>query len=235
MKSKLYKNLLVFNAFLLICIFVLGCFMQNQAKAPENVFKRCMGCVVEVKAETEEIGESFGTAVLLSDDGRFVTNAHVVSFSEYGEQIEFETVQVRFADKENYEKCLIEKIDYDLDLAILKLVEGRKLNPIKSAKKDCKYGERVFAIGNTSNYGLGISEGIISVPRVNVVYEEITKNVIQADIAVSAGNSGGALLNEKGELLGIITFRTKDNSGKINYGFVYAIPVEEVQAFFNEG
>lgn len=206
-------------------------FAVYQSKMPEFVFNKCIAAIVEVKATTEGLGDSFGTAVLVTNDGRLVTNAHVVSYMEYGEQSEFESVQIRFADKEEYEACTIEKIDYDLDLAILKITEENELSPIQIATKNCKFGERVFAIGNTSNYGLGISEGIISVPLVNITYEEMSREMIQADVSVSAGNSGGALLNKKGELLGIITLRTKDSSGKINYGFVYSVPIEKVMEF----
>ena len=65
------------------------------------------------------------------------------------------------------------------------------------SKDNYSYGDKVYAIGNTSNYGIGISEGIISVPLVNVKYDDISRLVIQADIDISSGNSGGALLNEK--------------------------------------
>ena len=119
-------------------------------------------------------------------------------------------------------------------MAILKITDAHDLSPIRIAKKFCEFGERVFAIGNTSNYGLGISEGIVSVPLVNVTYDELSRDVIQSDIAVSSGNSGGALLNTKGELLGIVSFRTKDGNGKINYGFAYSIPVENVLCFLTE-
>ncbi|MCF0116586.1 MAG: trypsin-like peptidase domain-containing protein [Bacilli bacterium] len=93
------------------------------------------------------------------------------------------------------------------------------------------YGDKVYAIGNTSNFGLGISEGIISVPEVNVIYDNINRLVIQVDINVSSGNSGGALLNNKGKLIGITTFRIKDNNGNVSYGFAYAIPMKVVLEF----
>lgn len=71
-------------------------------------------------------------------------------------------------------------------------------------------------------------------PEVNVKYDDISRLVIQADINIASGNSGGALLNEKGELIGITTFRTKDLLGNVNYGFTYSIPLKVVKEFIKE-
>ncbi len=86
----------------------------------------------------------------------------------------------------------------------------------------------MFAIGNGSNYGLAITHGIISTPRINIEYEKTIREVIQSDITISAGNSGGALLDGKGNLIGITSFRTKDNQGNVVYGLVYYIPINTV-------
>lgn len=124
------------------------------------------------------------------------------------------------------------KIDYELDLAILKLIdEDKKYQPVKMSNGSYKSGDLVYAIGNTSNYGIGISSGIISVEEVNVKYEDISRLVIQADINIASGNSGGGLFNKKGELIGITTFRTKDSLGNVNYGFTYSIPIKIVKEF----
>lgn len=62
----------------------------------------------------------------------------------------------------------------------------------------------------------------------NIIYEEKTRAVIQCDLTIAQGNSGGALLDKKGRLVGITTFRTKDNSGNVIYGIVYCIPINIV-------
>lgn len=112
--------------------------------------------------------------------------------------------------------------------------ESIRYDAIEFGKYNYSYGDKVYAIGNTSNYGIGISEGIISVPEVNVKYDNISRLVIQADINISFGNSGGALLNSKGQLIGITTFRTKDNYGNVNYGFTYSIPLKTIIRFIGE-
>ncbi|UKI50761.1 MAG: S1C family serine protease [Clostridium sp.] len=70
-------------------------------------------------------------------------------------------------------------------------------------------GDKVYAIGNGMNHGIGINEGIISLPQVNIEYENNVRNVIQCDLIINEGNSGGALLDSKGRLIGITTFRLK--------------------------
>lgn len=193
-----------------------------------KVYNNSIQSIVEVKAVKEDIGESFGTGEIIKSDGTIVTNAHVVTYTRLDITNEFDNYYIRFASEEDYREVSLVKYDSDLDLAVLKLddVKVKVLKTTDSSKINS--GDKVYAIGNTSNKGIGISEGIISVPLVNIIYEEKTRAVIQCDLTIAQGNSGGALLNEKGKLIGITTFRTKDNSGNVIYGIVYCIPINIV-------
>ena len=116
----------------------------------------------------------------------------------------------------------------------LKDLSGISLNPIKNGDSDnLKSGETVYAVGNASNYGIAIFQGIISIPLINVELDGLTRSVIQCDLTIAAGNSGGALLNDDGELIGVTTFRTKDTSGNVIYGIVYCIPINIVLGYIN--
>lgn len=199
-----------------------------------EIFKNNIDSVVEVKASASDIGESYGSGVIYSSDGYLITNAHVVSYTTLGEIKTFETYEIRFAKDEDYMEAEFVKMDNELDLAILKIKDDIKYSPISFSKDTYTYGDIVYAIGNTSNYGIGISCGIISVPEVNIIYNEISRKVIQADIDIASGNSGGALLDKKGRLIGITTFRTKDLSNTVNYGFAYSIPVRIVKEYIGE-
>ena len=84
------------------------------------------------------------------------------------------------------------------------------------------------------NYGISISQGIVSMPKVIIDYNEKDKEMIQADINISEGNSGGALLNQNGKLIGITTFRTKDQNGNIIYGNAFAIPINDVVLYIKK-
>ncbi|MDE6373377.1 MAG: serine protease [Clostridia bacterium] len=200
----------------------------------EDVYEECLYNVVEVKAVSESVGESFGTAVLISLEGRFVTNAHVVTYSRLNLVNEFENYSVRFSYEEEYRAVTLEKYDTEKDIAVLKLndITGLDLKPIKLGDASgLKAGEKVYAVGKASNYGVGIFGGMVSIPLINIELDGNVRSVIQCDLTIAAGNSGGALLNGSGELIGITTFRIKDNSGNVIYGIVYSIPVNMVRAY----
>ncbi len=118
-------------------------------------------------------------------------------------------------------------------MAIVKLKTlNRKLNVLRSTN-DFSTGEKCFAIGNLQNYGVSVTEGIISKKAVNIENNGKVINAIQCDIIITEGDSGGALLNKKGELIGITTFRTKDIIGKVVYGIGFAIRYETIMQFLN--
>jgi S1-C subfamily serine protease len=192
--------------------------------------------VVEVKATSENVGESFGTGEIITEDGKIITNAHVVTYTRMGTTNVFDNYYIRFSYEDDYRAVTLKKYDSELDLAVLNLDDCDDLiiKPIKTGNSDkIKSGNKVYAVGNASNYGIGIFEGMVSIPLVNIELDGLIRSVIQCDITIAAGNSGGALINEQGEVLGITTFRTKDNSGNVIYGIVYCIPINTVLEFVN--
>lgn len=183
--------------------------------------------IVELKA-TFQNNECYGTAVIVDESGLLITNSHILEQSDsltgtYG---------VRFVDEDSYSEVEVVKKDYDMDLAVLKFKNTEHTyTPIEYSKESYNFGDTVYAIGNSSNYGIGISKGIISVPEVSISINGTKRSMIQADVTVANGNSGGALVNDKGKLIGLVTFRTKDSYGNINYGFVYCIPISQINSF----
>lgn len=219
----------------LMCAALCGCGNGGEITA-EEIYSQCIDNVVEVKAVSESVGESFGTAEIISEDGTLVTNAHVVTYTRLNTVNVFEEYFIRFSSEEDYRAVTLERYDSEKDIALLKLSDtaGLDLKPVKRGDSESlKAGEKVYAVGNASNYGIGIFEGIVSIPLINIVLDGVSKSVIQSDLTIAAGNSGGALLNARGELVGITTFRTKDNSGNVIYGIVYSIPINTVLEFVN--
>ena len=146
----------------------------------------------------------------------------------------YESLYIRFSTEENYRDVTLIKNDFDNDLAILQITNtNNKYQPITFSSMPYTFGDIVYAIGNTSNYGISISQGLISVPKVYIIYNNMRKPFIQVDINILHGNSGGALVNEKGNLIGITTFRTKDSSNDINYGFAYCTSIEVINEFIS--
>ena len=152
-----------------------------------------------------------------------------------GEVHAFENISIRFAKATDYVAVTLVKYDTELDIAVLQLVDvNTKFKAMQIADSDkLDFGDKVYAIGNASNYGLSITLGQISAPKINVENDGVTRLVIQCDLTISAGNSGGSLLDSRGRLIGVTTFRTKDNAGNVVYGVAYCLPINIVMNYVN--
>ena len=208
-------------------------FLATRPFTASSIFNMCQNSIIEIKAETESIGTSYGTGEIIAEDGTIVTNAHVITYTKLSETYLFETIFIRFVDEEDYRQVDVVKYDIEQDIAVLKLNNtGRVLKPIKIGDDSkLKVGDKVYAVGNMSNYGLSLTQGVVSIPHINVSYNNIVRNVIQCDLTISDGNSGGALINSNGELIGLTTFRLKDKSNNIVYGISYCIPISVVMEY----
>ncbi len=229
MKSKVKKIVFVIGMAVIFIAAIL-CYTFIPAPKPSKIFQDNLYSIVEIKATADDIGESFGTAEFINDEGILVTNAHVVTYSRLGATYIFDEYYIRFATEEEYRRVELLKYDVMADIAVLKLndttckFQGMKIG--NSAK--LKSGDTVYSIGNAVNYGLSISKGIVGIPLMGIEYSGNTKMVIQCDLTIVEGNSGGALLDERGRLVGITTFRTKDSAGNVVYGLAYCIPIDIV-------
>lgn len=234
-KSNVRQKKLVIISLSLSCILLvafviaIGVTVYHSNTYVKKLYDKSLQSVVEVKAYTKDVGESFGSAVLMKSDGTLVTNAHVVTYSKLGETKPFDEISIRFANSDDYLSVSLLKYDITKDLAVLKMKDKTKGTPIKQGDiKKVKSGDEVFAIGNLSNYGIGITKGHVSVPKINIIVDGNKKEVIQCDITIVSGSSGGALVNRNGKLIGITTFRTKDNLGNVIHGIGYVIPINRV-------
>ncbi|MFQ6724078.1 MAG: S1C family serine protease [Clostridia bacterium] len=243
-QKQLEKHVNVYMIFLaligLICMIVCSGILflmhkkENQLTATD-IFNDNIYSIVEIKAYTEDVGESFGTAEFIDNKGTLVTNAHVVTYTKFNVRFAFDEFYIRFASDEEYIEISILKYDANLDIAVLQMNPTvHKFKPIEiydSSK--ISTGDKIYTIGNSANYGLSMSEGLIGSPLINITYNEQTRSVIQANINITEGNSGGALLDYKGRIIGITTFRTRDNSGNVIYGIAYCIPINTVLQYIN--
>jgi len=171
---------------------------------------------------------SSGSGVIISDDGYIVTNNHVV---DDGEKIE-----VILADKQSYEAKVI-GTDPSTDLALLK-IEEKNLPFITFGNSDSvEVGEWVLAVGNPFNLESTVTAGIVSAKgrNINLLRTRDTSAVesfIQTDAAVNPGNSGGALVNTNGELIGINSAIATPTGTFAGYSF--AVPVNIVSKVVND-
>ena len=216
--------------FCVVVIWLIGykCYQAT----PQKNFHNTINSIVEVKA-TEGKQSSFGTAVFIGEKKYLVTNAHVVVHKIQNKKRPYKTIQIRFADESEYREVHIKSFNEDKDIALLEAtnISDRFVQGLRIAdSKKIDFGNKVYAIGNA----ISISQGIVSMPKVIIDYNEKDKEMIQADINISEGNSGGALLNQNGKLIGITTFRTKDQNGNIIYGNAFAIPINDVVLYIKK-
>ena len=230
-KRFILMSLFVSCTLVIVFITAIIAITYNSRTYIKKIYDKSLQSVVEVKAYTKDVGESFGSAVLMKSDGTLVTNSHVVTYSKLGETKAFDEISIRFANSDKYISVALVKYDVLKDLAVLKIKDknNNKLSAIKTGNiKKVKSGDEVFAIGNLSNYGIGITKGYVSVPKINIIVDGNKKEAIQCDITIVSGSSGGALVNRNGKLIGITTFRTKDNLGNVIHGIGYVIPINRV-------
>ena len=167
-----------------------------------------------------------GSGIIISDDGYILTNNHVVSSSEsdsYYQVSEATKVTVTlFNDETEYEAKIV-GTDDQTDLAVIK-IEKTGLTKAEFADSDSiKVGEFAMAVGSPLGLQSTITCGVISAVNRNVTDSDgKTYNLIQTDAAINAGNSGGALVNSEGKVVGVNTLKlTGDNVE----GMGFAIPI----------
>ncbi len=177
--------------------------------------------------QQEEVGT--GSGVIISEDGYIVTNNHVVKDAS--------DLEVTLNNNRVY-KAKVIGTDSKMDIALLKIDAGEKLPYTTFANSDnVKVGEWVLAIGNPYNLNSTVTAGIVSAKARNLEGNGI-QSFIQTDAAVNPGNSGGALVNTNGELIGINTMISSMTGSYVGYSF--AVPsnitkkiVEDIMEFGN--
>ena len=166
-----------------------------------------------------------GSGVIISPDGYIITNYHVIENST--------EVIVTTNNNKEYEA---EIIGYDeiYDIAVLKINSDFNLDYVFFGDSDSTLvGEWVLAVGNPYNLNSTVTAGIISSKSRDLnEYDQKNQSFIQTDAAVNFGNSGGALVNIKGELIGINTLIQSMTGGYVGYSF--AVPSNTVRKIFED-
>ena len=178
----------------------------------EKLVEMVMPTIVAIRAETPD-GVSAGTGFIVESSGVIVTNLHVIEGAR--------RVVVKLHSGEQYSKVMVASYDEGRDLAVIQIpgVDLPSLNLGNS--DDVKVGATAYAIGNPLGLEESVTKGIVSSVRVG---DDGTK-IIQTNTAVSPGNSGGPLVNEEGEVIGIVTFKRRRGE---NLNF--AMPVNYARA-----
>lgn len=177
--------------------------------------------------QQQQIGT--GSGVIISEDGYIVTNNHVIN--------EAQDIEITLNNRKTYKAKLI-GTDSKMDIALLKVDTDEKLPYAIFADSDqVKVGEWVLAVGNPYNLNSTVTAGIVSAKARNLDSGGI-QSFLQTDAVVNPGNSGGALVNTNGELVGINTMISSNTGSYVGYSF--AVPsnitrkiIEDIMEFGN--
>lgn len=208
----------------------------------EDMTNMTIRAAVCISAGTTSLGGVFspsksGSGVLISTNGYIVTNEHVVNG--------LSVFRVRVLNAEGmtieYKAIKLDKIDSSVDLAVLKITTRASDNrPITEPfhalqfedSANVAFGTPCLMLGNPKGLGLMVSRGMVSNPDINITDNGRVIRYMSVDAPVNPGNSGGAVVNRNGKIIGIVTARY-EGKDKDTYLVGFAQRAEQVAAYLN--
>ena len=183
----------------------------------KELYSDCAQSIVAIYGYIDgQSGYYWGTGVILSEDGLILTNTHVVSGCD--------SATVQLSDNTEYEAKLV-GADELSDIAVLK-IEASGLKAARFGEsRDLAVGDKVAAIGNPlgETFRLTLTDGIISAIERGISYKGHSMTLLQTNTAINEGNSGGALFNMYGQVIGITNMKMMSSYSSIE-GIGFAIP-----------
>lgn len=185
---------------------------KPETEASSELLEDFLNSVVIVYGKNTT-SSSTGTGVIFSEDGYIITNHHVIEDTD--------SVSVYLYGRKKAVPATVIGFKEEDDVAVIKINESGLRAATFAKSSDVRYGEKVYAIGTPegSEFGWSITQGIVSSPeRQLMMYDsegilEKKMNVVQTDAPVNHGNSGGPIINVRGEVVGIVTLRLPNSVG----------------------
>ena len=207
-------------------------FANQAGKTVDDIYKEAAPGVVQVTSTTEVANDPFfgtqqqealGSGFVIDKAGHIVTNYHVIEGAK--------KVEVSFSSNDQI-KAKVVGADPSTDIAVLKIsARARALTPLPLGNSDAvRVGDGVVAIGNPFGLSRTATAGIVSALQRHIQAPNnfTIDKVIQTDAAINHGNSGGPLLNARGEVVGVNSQIETGGSGDGNVGIGFAIPIDTV-------
>ena len=218
--------------------------LTNYSETGISVAQKVLPSVVGIKVEysvssifyknMSSTATAEGSGIIISEDGYILTNNHIVntsSSSTYYEVGKANKVTVTlYNDETEYEGTII-GTDEETDLAVIKIDKTGLAAATLGDSDSIQVGEFAMAIGNPLGMQSSVSSGMISAVNRKVTTDGKTYTLIQTDTAINSGNSGGALVNSKGEVVGINTLKM---SGSGIEGMGFAIPINSAKPIYEQ-
>ncbi len=209
--------------------------LEAHDRAVMDVVAMVQPSVVMIEADLGDGWYGGGSGVIISNTGYVLTNQHVIDDAI--------SVEITLMDGTTYDATIVAEDAYR-DLAIVEIVSNRTDFPaaVLGSSADITVGEQVVAIGYPYQFRIGepatFTRGIVSAIRVTDYYTGDFLEYIQTDAAVNPGNSGGPLVNLKGEVIGINTWKVFlagiDGERMFAEGLNFAIPIDEIKLFIQD-
>ena len=197
----------------------------SDALSIPEIVKKVSGSVVGISASSSS-QTATGTGIIMKEDGYIITNAHVVSGAS--------NLSVVFTDEDKTSmQAELIGIDSQTDLAVIK-IDKKGLTPAEFGKSaNLQVGEIAIAIGNPLGFELAgsVTSGIISALDRTLTIEDQEMNLIQTDASINSGNSGGALVNAYGQVIGITSAKVSSAYGE---GLGFAIPIDNAKPIIDD-
>lgn len=206
------KQLAIISVFfILVCVRTISQPVSNDELSADKIYEKVDNSVVVILAY-DNLGNVFqGSGVVINNEGMIVTNNHVCKDAS--------RIEIKHYSKE-LKNVKVYKYDEIKDILILK-TDDKTFTPITTgSSSNLKAGQRIYAVGSPEGYENSISEGIISGFRT----DENNVKLIQMTCPITDGSSGGAVLNSKGELIGLSV------SGQHDGSLYFAVPINDVFA-----
>jgi S1-C subfamily serine protease len=206
---------------------------DNEEQQNIAVYKKALPSVVNITSTAVAFDffygpvpqQGQGSGFILNKDGLILTNNHVIDNAQH--------VEVTLSNKKKY-KAQVLGVDKNHDLALLKITAPDLVSATLSDSQNLIVGQRVYAIGNPFGLSGTMTRGIISAIRsIRGPQNNPIEDAIQTDAAVNPGNSGGPLLNSKGEVIGITTL-IANNGADQSSGIGFAIPINTAKAVLDD-
>ncbi len=175
-----------------------------------------------------------GSGIIISEDGYILTNNHVISSadtSSFYQVSDATSIKVSIYGDDTEYTAQVVGTDSETDLAVLKIDKTGLTAAELGDSSSVQVGEFVLAIGDPYGLEYSVTAGIVSALNREMTVEGTTYHVIQADCAINSGNSGGALVNSEGKVIGITTLKL---AGSGIEGVSFAIPINNTTDIYKE-
>ena len=177
---------------------------KGKVLTPEEIYRRCNPAVFTVLTD-----EAQGSGFFINSSGVAVTNYHVLRGANSG--------RVELANNRVYQIVEVLKASQEMDYAIFRVDVSDKVPFLPISRKNVVIGEKAYAIGSPKGVNNTFSQGIVS---------QIRKHLIQISVPIDHGSSGGALLNEYGEVIGVTSAGVEGSNADLNFAIdIHLLPL----------